>query len=267
MSVRTSERVWANSRHSGTELLLLLAIADFADDRGNAHPAVSTLAKKCRMTSRNVNHLLAALRAGGELEIRLNEGPKGTNRYRITLADDRVKSASPLKLATPPEARFTPETQFTLKPASAIPEGGFPEGLKPASDEPSLNRQEPSDRATAPPAGLPACPHRQLLTLFAEKVVDLPKPRPELWNGSKGAEAMGARWKWVLQARREDGSPYASNAAEALDWFGRFFDRVAESDFLTGRSGKFKCPGLEWLVKKDNFAKVVQGNYMNREAA
>ena len=46
-------RVWDKSRHAGSELLMLLAIADFADDDGKAYPAVSTLATKCRMTGRN----------------------------------------------------------------------------------------------------------------------------------------------------------------------------------------------------------------------
>jgi hypothetical protein len=131
MSVRTMAAVWERSSHAGTELLMLLAIADFADDGGNAYPAVATLASKCRMTARNANLILAALRASGELEVRPNEGPKGTNRYRVLPAGG-LKAASPLKRASP------------LKPASSTPEAGFPKPLKPASDEPSLNHHEPA---------------------------------------------------------------------------------------------------------------------------
>ena len=123
-------RVWAHSKHGGTELLLMLAIADFADDDGNAYPAVGTLAEKCRMSSRNANHLLATLRESGELEIRLNEGPRGTNRYRIALPSfEGVKRAAiakppkPLKPTSPPtpEAGFTPEAPVTLKPVARNP--------------------------------------------------------------------------------------------------------------------------------------------------
>lgn len=153
MSVRTMARVWAHSSHAGSELLILLAIADFADDDGNAYPAVSTLASKCRMSDRNANHILVALRASGELEIRHNEGPRGTNRYRIVLNDaNGVKSASPpkhqkpLKPASPlgPEVAVTPEERVTLKPVAGGGEAGSSKPLKPASDEPSLNHQEPS---------------------------------------------------------------------------------------------------------------------------
>ena len=65
MSVTTMARVWATSSHSGTELLMLLAIADFSDDDGRAYPAVATLAKKCRMTDRNARLILANLRDSG----------------------------------------------------------------------------------------------------------------------------------------------------------------------------------------------------------
>jgi len=46
-------RVWAETKQSGPHLLMLLAIADFADDNGNAYPSVNTLAKKCRIEPRN----------------------------------------------------------------------------------------------------------------------------------------------------------------------------------------------------------------------
>ncbi len=135
MSVRTMSRVWEHSQHAGSDLLMMLAIADFADDAGNAYPAVSTLAEKCRMTSRNANLILAHLRKTGELIIRQNEGPKGTNRYQIILPT--------------PEARFTPEESFTLKRPSPTPEARFPKPLKPASDEPSVNHQEPSVKSVS----------------------------------------------------------------------------------------------------------------------
>jgi hypothetical protein len=150
-------KVWEFSRHAGSELLMLLAIADFSDDEGRAYPAVSTLARKARMSPRNVNHILTALRASGELEVKANEGPHGTNRYRIRLDGiSPLKPASALKRTSAPEAAFTPEEQFTLKPASSTPEAGFPQPLKPASAKPSLNHQEPSKRARkrTTPSGL-----------------------------------------------------------------------------------------------------------------
>lgn len=120
--------------------------------------------------------------------------------------------------------------------------------------------------ADASVAGLPSCPHTRLLELFAKHLPELPQPKPELWHG-KSADAMRARWKWLLGAKRTNGTRYATNAAEAVDWFDRFFGYVGTSDFLTGRNGKWTNCDLGWLMKADNFAKVVQGNYENKEAA
>lgn len=102
--------------------------------------------------------------------------------------------------------------------------------------------------------------------MFAEKVPDLPMPRVELWTKGAAAKDLAARWKWVLSAKRAGGDRYATSRNEAIAWFGRFFDSVAASDFLTGRSGKWRGCSLQWLVKPSNFAKVVENHYSNEAA-
>lgn len=86
MSVRTMAAVWEKSQHSGTNLLMLLAIADFSDDDGRAYPSVPTLARKCRMKERNARYILADLVDSNELSIQHGKGPRGSNVYRIKLA-------------------------------------------------------------------------------------------------------------------------------------------------------------------------------------
>lgn len=117
----------------------------------------------------------------------------------------------------------------------------------------------------APPE-TPPCPLKQLVGMYAARLPELPKPRYELWKDGEGAEAMRQRWKWLLstEATRDDGSRYATTAAEGLDWFSRFFDSVAGSDLLMGRKSAWRAD-LAWLMKRANFTKVVQGNYVNRE--
>ena len=131
MSVRTMARVWELSRNRGNDLLMLLAIADFADDDGNAYPSVPTLAEKCRMKARNANLILAALRKTGELEVRQNEGPHGTNRYCIVLP------AEPLQESTEVQKR-TGMQILTRTPVET-----YPKPLQKSTDEPSVNHQEP----------------------------------------------------------------------------------------------------------------------------
>jgi hypothetical protein len=56
--------------------------------------------------------------------------------------------------------------------------------------------------------------------------------------------------------------------ADNVDYWRRFFAKVAASDFLCGRTkDPFRCPGLKWFIKPANFAKVIEGNYDNVRAA
>lgn len=129
MSVKYSRLVLDRSQSKGTDLLVLLVLADFANEHGLSWPSVATLARTCRMTPRNLNLRLAKLRESGEVEVEQNAGQAGSNLYRIAIQT--------------PEADFTPP----LKPTSSPPEAGFPKPLKPASDKPSMNHQE--DRESA----------------------------------------------------------------------------------------------------------------------
>ena len=115
-------------------------------------------------------------------------------------------------------------------------------------------------------AGSPApnCPHQKIIELFGHHLPTMPYPR--VWEGQR-QQNLAARWRWVLTAKKPDGAPYATDTESALSFFDRFFGYVAKSDFLTGRDGKWQGCDLGWLVKAENFAKVVSGNYENKEAA
>lgn len=85
MSVRAQNWVWEHSPAAGTELLMLLALADAADDYGrNAFPSVATLARKTRMTRRSVQRLLARLVEAGHIEVR-KAGGRRSNTYTLVL--------------------------------------------------------------------------------------------------------------------------------------------------------------------------------------
>ena len=128
-------------------------------------------------------------------------------------------------------------------------------GLKPASH---------TDKETDKSSSSTDCPHKTLIDLFAEKVTELPKPR--VWTGKRQKD-MAARWKWVMAQKADDGSLKHKTQADGIAFFERFFAYVAESDFLTGRSKVWDKCDLPWLMKEENFAKVIEGNYENRSNA
>lgn len=65
---------------------------------------------------------------------------------------------------------------------------------------------------------------------------------------------------------KRKGERMATTEAEGVEWFGRFFSYVADSDYLSGRKTDWACD-LIWLVNKSNFEKVIQGTYENQKAA
>lgn len=90
MSVRVMSRVWDCMPASGTKLLVMLALSDYAaDDGSRAYPAVNTLATKVGCSPRQARRLLKELVAEGWLEILHRGGKSGkskdTTEYRIVL--------------------------------------------------------------------------------------------------------------------------------------------------------------------------------------
>ena len=112
-----------------------------------------------------------------------------------------------------------------------------------------------------PPADAGARPHRKPSRPPPAARPDRRNPAAEGGGGGPGAVAMRQRWRWLLTAKREDGTRYARDAEEALEWFDRFFHRVAGSDFLTGRNGKWAGCTLAWLMKREKFTAVIDGRY------
>lgn len=161
MSISTMARVWKNSTHNGTELVMLLAIADFADDHGYAYPSVGTLARKCRMGPRNAHYILKALEKSGELSVLRGQGPRGTNRYRVNV--NPVQDAAPLQGSAHP---ISAPICSTLHGAGAM---DCAKPLQDIADKPSGAVREPSRRKSPPlPSTRPAKKFGQTFCEFLE---------------------------------------------------------------------------------------------------
>lgn len=89
MSIKQMAKVWEWSKAEGAALLVMLALADHADDDGYCFPGVERVAKKCRISSRSVQRHVKDLGEIGELKVETGRGVTvqggATNRYKITL--------------------------------------------------------------------------------------------------------------------------------------------------------------------------------------
>lgn len=103
--------VWEHSRASGTDLLVLLAIADSANDDGrNAWPSVPTIAGKCRVSERTVQRSLRKLVSLGELRVVEQAGgtesmraDKRPNRYDVLVSGASKRHPEPGGVTTEAE--------------------------------------------------------------------------------------------------------------------------------------------------------------------
>src|SRR5678815_2780380 len=85
MGLPATNAVWSDPEITDPyELLVLLALGDYANELMSSWPSIATLAKKTRMTARGVQKVLARLRERNKLAIRFGGGPpKSTNTFTI----------------------------------------------------------------------------------------------------------------------------------------------------------------------------------------
>lgn len=92
--------VWEGFPGSGSELLMMLALADWSDEEGGRiYPSMVTLAKRCRISKSQAQRLIRGLEEKGYVKVIGNHhgGAPGTTRqYRLNVA--RIRAESKLEL-------------------------------------------------------------------------------------------------------------------------------------------------------------------------
>ncbi|PHS21753.1 MAG: hypothetical protein COA84_15170 [Robiginitomaculum sp.] len=127
MSIKIMSKIWEDGPQKHGALLVILVLADRADDDGVCWPAINTIAKKARMTTRSAQRNIRDLEAAGWLTIQTGGGRKGSNKYIIN-----------------PDARVTPDKKTPLTPASPPPDARVAQPLTPASPNTPITINEPS---------------------------------------------------------------------------------------------------------------------------
>jgi phage replication O-like protein O len=92
---------------------------------------------------------------------------------------------------------------------------------------------------------VPQCPHQEIIFLYHELLPQLPGVK--VWTEER---KKNLRCRWREESKRQN-----------LDWWEGFFRHVRGSKFLMGANGRKWQPNLEWLIKKSNFVKIIEGVY------
>ena len=95
------------------------------------------------------------------------------------------------------------------------------------------------------------CPYKKIVSLYHEICTSLPK-----------VKALTDTRKRYLRARWKE--------HPGMDFWRELFEKVEASDFLTGRAdyGNRKpfIANFEWIIRPNNFAKILEGIYDNRDS-
>lgn len=95
MSIQQLNTAWLTKTATHSQKLVLLALADNANDHGHCWPSVTTLAEKCGMSRQGVLNQIEALEDAGLLKTERNHGR--SNRYILVMQPvNHVDQSTPL---------------------------------------------------------------------------------------------------------------------------------------------------------------------------
>lgn len=228
---------------SPTQKLVLLCLTAHANDDGACWPSVARIAARSGLARRAVIYNLRRLERSGHISREISRGR--VTRYRVhpctpcTSAPDAPvhemhttrapRAPDPCTTCTGPVRQMHPESPRI-------------------SNEPIKNSKMRKSKASQTPEF-----HQAVIGLYHEILPTA--PRVKAWTTTR-RQALDAR----IRERLADGKP-----ADQADYWRAFFETVAASDFLTGRATGFRAD-LEWLLRPENFLKVIEGRYSNRSA-
>lgn len=222
MSVRVMTAVW-DIDLPDSEKIVLLALADCANDEGDCWPSMATLTRKCSKSERTVQSAIKRLVVAGHLTRREVPG-KGCS-YKL----HPRKDCTPARTAPPQRLRHTPAA------AAPHPRSGCGQTVK----EPSNNHQGKVDDGASTPA------------LKPDHVVDH-------WNAMAKRTGLPSIRSLTPQRRRK---LMARIRDHPLDEWIEVFDRIERSKFLRGENQRGWTASFDFLLQPGGFVKILEGNY------
>lgn len=256
MSNRYLSAAWTLSGLKPAQKLVLVRLADRANDSGKCWPGLDSIAVDCGLHRSTVIRHIEGLEDSGLLEIERQRGRGCSNQYRLRLElaprENKRSQTATISDKTSHSAQknvaFCNEKRRTVRPEPS----GNPQGNRVCVNAtPSDDGSDPSyDGSDAPQARRARVPHKKIVELYHQHCCP---PLSEVYEITDARRtAMRARWADLLPD---------------LEAWNAFFETVAESEFLRGdrpptgnRKKPFKA-NFDWLLKPANAIKIIEGEY------
>lgn len=208
------------------------------------------------VNARSTDEIEAMRRVLAEFFVRMDDGHYNTRLQR------EIERAGSISAARSEAGKLGYQAKAKQLPSNSLA-SAKQEPLSPSPYHTNTNptKDKPATQVPARPAAetAPDCPHLEILALWAEKLPALPQHTPSLWRGTR-ADHLRARWRELAVEKGW------RDQAAGLAYFGKFFEYIGKSRFLSGRAecrqgSRPFVAELEWIVRPTNWAKVHEGKY------
>jgi uncharacterized protein YdaU (DUF1376 family) len=127
------------------------------------------------------------------------------------------------------------------------------EPLSNGSSKPSSEIEALQSSSSSSKKEITLCPHKEIVQTYNDILGHkLTTVKYELWPDSSRAKYLQARWK-------------ENKRHQSIEFWKGLFEYIRDKcPFLVGDTGQPFRADLEWIVKKDNFIKIIEGKYVKR---
>lgn len=267
--------------------LVLLKLADNANDKGECFPSYQHIADQCEISRRAVMGHIQALEKAGYLKIKRRKNGKEnqSNVFYLTLKKGGESAAlRGSELSAPPSERNAPPSESAAlggsESGSPITSHSFEPVIEPTPLPPnsagkvdaaaSANPDglagvigDDQKRTTAKPRRRYEAPVSELVAIYNEETAGV-LPAVQKITDSR-IKAVNARWLQFLNSKTLTGEVRYSDRESGLVWWRKFFRKVLLNERWCGGSGIEWTADFDWIVKQSNFVKILEWRPAKRE--
>lgn len=257
MSVKIMSAAWDVVGLTSTQKIVLLSLADQANDDGLCWPSAASTSRRTSLCERATRRAIADLEKAGHISRRIQSG-KATFYFVHPCTKCTPELNAPLHVVPEPlhvvPMTPAPGVNITVRnrkePSVTLPDCK-PENLTDQIVADAGGQNGHIEKDNLPPGGdKPASKpkhsinHKAIVDLYNKLLPELP------------------RCKLLTDKRKAaiNGCCSVKDTFKSLDFWEAYFSAVRKSDFLMGRSKDWKAD-FDFLTTKSKFVKVYEGGY------
>jgi DNA-binding MarR family transcriptional regulator len=233
------EAMKARVGNSGRKLVLV-KLADNANDEGVCWPSYKNIAEHCEMGRSTVKAHIKRLEQDGFLTVEERNDGKSSNMFRL-----HISEGSKQERAISTRSKFDPVNSQPGQNLDQTRSESDPEPGQDLTPEPVIKPIKESPITPGPEKNSSHCPHAKIIEIYHECLPSLPRVLIDRWVGSTRAKHLTSRWK-------------ESPKHQTLDFWRMYFTLVNHFPHQMGVNDRGWKATLEWLVKRDNFDRMLE---------